>query len=158
MIKGVVYRIFSPTRPELGCYIGSTLLGIKRRMAIHRCSHRAFLKGAAGYCSSFRVLGAANDAVCEPLQEVEVERKDELKRLEGDYIRTVEGCVNAKVAGRTDRERYKEKEGELRERARAYYQLNRDRKREYYLKNKERMIAYAKSRYYANKDCVQKTI
>ena len=151
MLKGTIYKIHSPLRPNLGTYIGSTFLTLHRRMVIHRCAHRAFLLGRSGFCTVYRILGCSTDAVAEVLEEVDVENRRELIRLEGDFIRSIPGCVNCNIAGRTDRERYDDNRQQNQEKARDYYRTNIEKKRTYYQKNKARLIARSKARYWARR-------
>ena len=151
MLKGTIYKIHSPSRPNLGSYIGSTFLSLHRRMVIHRCAHRAFLLGRSGFCAVYRILGCSTDAVAEVLEEVEVDNRRELLRLEGEFIRNVPECVNVNIPGRTCQERYQDNKDEYLEKARDYYRTNIEKKRTYYQKNKARLIARSKARYWARR-------
>ena len=151
MLKGVIYRIHSPSRPNLGQYIGSTFLGARRRWAIHRCAYRSFLLGRGRFCAVYKVMGACIDAEIEILEEIEVENRGELLRLEGNLIRSLPGVVNLNIAGRTDRERYDDNRQQNQEKAKNYYYVNIEKRKDYYQMNKARLIAKSKARYWTRR-------
>lgn len=145
---GKIYRIYSPSNPDAGEYIGSSCEKLLcRRMAKHRCQYKRYMeKGVGIKTTSFPILEYP-DAKIELVESFPCETKDELLKREGSWIerkRLEGGCVNRKVAGQSQAE-YMEKHREQEaERARKWYAENKERavetKKQYYEKNKEEII------------------
>jgi len=152
---GRIYKIFSPSRKQLGCYIGSTVHSLTRRYSVHKCTHRAFLKGKQSWSSVFQILGASNDAVIECLEEVECDDIGTLRKKEGHYIKQTPECINKNIAGRTNRDRYLDNPELYRTRSNEYYAMNKEKRRLYYMQPEVRAkcIARAKAAYYNKKLC-----
>lgn len=92
--NGKVYKIYSPSQPELGVYYGSTTQSLALRIGQHRSSAKAGL----GVKSA--VIIAAGDAVIVLVELCPVTTKEELTAREAFWIRENE-CVNKRVPGRT---------------------------------------------------------
>ena len=99
-MKAYIYTIRSYQTDLI--YIGSTTQSISRRMTGHRRDYKLWLDKKKNYITSCEIL-KYEDCYIELLQEVEVESKLELYRIEGENIRK-HNCVNKCIAGRTDRE------------------------------------------------------
>ncbi len=102
-INGKIYRIWSPNRPDLGCYIGSTCNTLTKRFGDHKSVYQFYKNGNDGYCSSFEILEAL-DARIELVESFPCESRDQLNAREGYWIRNTPECVNIKVAGRSNAE------------------------------------------------------
>lgn len=89
-----IYRIESPTQPELGVYYGATCQPLAKRMALHRCG-----AGAAKHCRSAAII-AAGDAIIVLVELCPVASKEELNAREAFWIRN-NPCVNKQIPGRT---------------------------------------------------------
>jgi hypothetical protein len=122
---GRVYCIRSPSTDEI--YIGSTINGLSRRMAIHRSLFNCFIgSGDFKYwCNSFYILNHL-DAYIELISEHENISKDELRKLEGEAIRANKNiCINKNIAGEVwDKEKFKDYAKDYNPK---YYQQNRDK-------------------------------
>ena len=85
-----------------------------------------------------------SDAYIELVIEVENCTKDELRKIEGQYIREMK-CINKRIEGRTQDESRKQ-----------YYTENKDKineqKKEHYTENKDEILKKANEYYTENKD------
>jgi hypothetical protein len=107
-----IYRIYSPSHPEVGEYIGSTANTkkdpLKNRFAVHKSSYKGYLKGSTiAYYSCYKIL-EFEDAKIELITDYCCENREELNIKEGEYIKKSENCVNIRVAGGAEKEREKE--------------------------------------------------
>ncbi len=91
--NGKIYKIWSPSHPEL-VYYGSTIQALSRRMAEHRSAINK-----CAYVSSSLVL-KYDDAKIELVEDYPCERKELLLAREGYFIRE-NVCVNKQIPGRT---------------------------------------------------------
>lgn len=115
-----IYKIESPSRPELGVYYGATTQTLAKRMASHRCN----LKQGKPIRSSSII--AAGDAVISLIEQCVVTSKAELAAREAHWIK-LNDCVNRAIPGQTPKE-YREAN---RDKITAYYAANWDKKAEY---------------------------
>ena len=121
--NGKIYSIRS-FKTDL-IYIGSTCeKRLSARFCKHTSAYRLYLNGKYGYISSFEII-KHEDAYIELVEEVKDKTKDELHKLEGEYIRK-NNCVNKNIAGQTKKEYQKE-----------YCVINQDKIKEY---NKEKYL------------------
>lgn len=136
--KSKIYVIRSPNTESV--YIGSTTRPLYERFSKHKASKKLCQaqQGKYNYVSSFDIL-EAGDAYIELLCDFPCERREQLNRREGQYIRATHNCVNRCVAGRSGAE---------------YYQENKAQKMRYYQQHKKAKSAYNKRHYQQN---LQKT-
>lgn len=133
--KAKIYKIWSPSNPEL-VYIGSTCEPtLARRMSGHRTNYRGYLNGKGNYVTSFRVL-ECKDARIDLIKSVECKCKDELRCIEGKYIQEM-NCVNRCVAGRTHKQWYVDNKERIEARDKKYYVNNKEKIKERNKKWKE---------------------
>ena len=99
-----VYKIYSPSRPDIGIYIGSTVQALSARMATHRGLYRHWKSGNTNFTSSFPIL-EVGDALIVLLEDVPCQRKEQLLARERFWIETTE-CVNRVIPQRTLAEWY----------------------------------------------------
>jgi len=109
--NGKIYQIWSPFRPELLPYIGSTTQTLSRRMGKHRL--RAVAPSVVrGYSSKihFEQPGARIELICE----FPCASRMELEREEGRHIRALDCCnkLNAGVTPEQRKARRKAQRGE----------------------------------------------
>lgn len=132
MVLGRIYIIRAPDTEEV--YIGSTTQSIERRLVKHRCDYKRWRDGKSGYMTSFELI-QYEECHIELLDEVEFETIQELRHLEGEWIRRYDIAVNKVIPGRTKKEAWK-----------GWYELNRqrvlDRVKEHNKNNKEKRRAY----------------
>ena len=112
-----IYKLYSESAGLT--YIGSTCEKyLSRRLSGHVRSYKCYLNGKYHYVSSFEIL-KYDDYKIELIEKVNVGDKDELRMIEGKYIKEIE-CVNKRIAGRTDKQYQKE-----------YYEQNKAKMNKY---------------------------
>lgn len=138
-MKGIIYKLYSKAKPEY-IYIGSTKNSLSKRLSVHRCYFNKYLDGnKKQYCSSFKVMKYSNIEI-EQIEEVEYEKKKDLRDKEYEYImKNRDMCVN-KYLPRDSQQYYKDNI----EKIKQYYQDNKNNIKEYQLKNKEHIREYQK--------------
>ena len=123
-------------------------------MAQHRKNYLRYKDGQYHFITIFDIFDKYGISNCkiELIEEVPCNTKEQLRKVEGQYIRT-ENCINKHVAGRTDKEYYEEYKNKLLENKKEYYKNNIDiikaRKKTYHEKNKE--MVNARNREYREK-------
>jgi len=141
--NGKIYQIWSPFRPDLLPYVGSTTQTLARRIAGHRSVSRT--KNTTSKIH-FEQPGARIELICE----FSCANRMELEREEGRHIRALE-CCNKLNAGVTPEERNA--------RRAEYRQANREEIRanaaEYRQANKEAVRAYKAEYRQANKEAIR---
>jgi hypothetical protein len=142
--KAVIYSIMSHKTDKV--YIGSTVQPLSKRFFEHKSDYDLYLKGKRCYVSSFEII-KLGDAYVELIKACPCENKTELRKYEGECIRTHD-CVNKLVAGRTKKEY--ENEPENKAHKAEYNRINKVHRAELshdqYLKNKDEIRARQKSR------------
>tara|TARA_R110000744_G_scaffold363491_1_gene471826 strand:+ start:135 stop:668 length:534 start_codon:yes stop_codon:yes gene_type:complete len=119
---GKIYMIYPKVEdPDEGdVYYGSTTETLGRRMAKHRYQ---------SYCKILFDKYGVENCFIELVEEYPCETKEHLNKKEGEYIRNHK-CVNKRIAGRTNKERYIDNFDKLKEQKKQYYIENRDKKLE----------------------------
>jgi hypothetical protein len=142
--KAKVYKIWSTQGDKI--YIGSTCKEyLSQRMVSHRKDYNGWKNTENRFMSSFLLFDEYGLENCfiELLEAKECKSKDELRKIEGKYIRELE-CVNKRIAGQTKKEYY-ENSIEVRKR---YYENNKqnisDRQKQYRDDNKEKIAEFQK--------------
>ena len=130
-MKATVYIIKAKNEGEDGdVYIGSTIQKLYKRWSVHRsiperCINKLYVK-----------YGLDN-LVCEVLEEIDVEDRQELFRRERFYIETIP-CINRRIPLRTKQEYGKIYNRDNKEAKSLLYKEWYNKNREYKaLKNKE---------------------
>ena len=102
--KGKIYTIRS--RNSDNVYVGSTCNVLRKRIYEHKTDYKNWINGNPKYISSYEVL---KDGACyiELFEKYPCNSKDELKRREGEVMRSME-CVNKKKWIGMTREEMKE--------------------------------------------------
>lgn len=137
---GRIYKLISSECKEV--YIGSTIKTLKERLLSHRWSYTRYLNGTFAYLTAYEILKYV-DVKIELLFEGEFNTKREMHRLEGEYIKNTENCINRCIMG--FRKEYLNK----------YKQTHQDQIKEYREKNKDKQNAYNKEYYILNKDKIK---
>jgi hypothetical protein len=130
--RGKIYCIYSPTHPEVGFYIGSTIQTIKRRFSKHKSDYKGWLAGKpVDYCSSFKIL-KFGDAVIFKLEDYFCNNELELKLREQATIKCNRSrCVNINNPASTTEERKANKQARDQAYAQAHAQEIRAYKQVY---------------------------
>ena len=143
--KAKVYKIWSTQGDKI--YVGSTCKEyLSQRMVSHRGDYNKWKKGTYGHITSFDLFEEYGVKNCfiELLEGKCCNSKDELRQLEGKYIRELD-CINKCIAGQTRNEYNK-----------RYTEDNKDKiteyKKNYYIDNKERLSEKMKQNYTDNKE------
>jgi hypothetical protein len=172
--KSKIYSIRSRTGDEI--YIGSTTVGIAKRFSKHKSAYNYWFKdNSVKYYSSFILFQKynINYLYYELVEECPCENKEQLHKIEGEYIRKYmkDGvCCNKLVAGRSKKEYgddfyiqnkeeiqkrqqqyYINNKSELDKNNKKYYNLNKNLKKKYYAENKTEISKKKKKRYSDNK-------
>lgn len=140
--KAKIYRIYSPSNPDAGEYIGASVQSLSSRMCKHRDHYQRYLAGTFHKLSSFDIL-KYDDARIELVEECPCENKEQLSKKEGEYIRGGSNIVNMVIPGRTKQEHYYDFQVKNLLKSSKYYESHKTERREYYLKNREEILKKA---------------
>ena len=146
-----IYKLYSPSKNLI--YIGSTTQILCKRLAEHLQKYNAYNNdNTKPYYTSYLVLDC-EDYKIELLEEYACNNKQQLLKKEGEYIRNNE-CCNEKIAGRTDKEWYKDNADTIKEKVKKYRTDNADilkeKAKKYRLKNAEKIKETQKQYIIAN--------
>ena len=149
---GRIYAIKSNKTDKV--YIGSTLKTIEKRLSRHKNNYKNYLKGTYHYVSSFDII-QHDDVYIELLEEVNVENKQELCKIEGKYIKEME-CVNQRIEGQSRKQWHEDNKEKIKEYHKEYRNTNKEKIKEqninYYHSNKEKIKEHHKEYRNANKE------
>lgn len=143
--KSKIYKIWSPSHEDLGCYIGATTQSLHKRFYNHKKS----MRDGNRICSCKEIL-CCDDVRIDLLEEYPCENKEQLSAKEGEWIRK-ENCVNIRVPGRTNKEWIEEHKASVVEYQAKYREENREKSREYhkehYRRNRDRILERKREAY-----------
>ena len=163
-ITGRIYKISSPNTNNI--YVGSTTKTLKDRLNKHTGNYTSYLNGKSLHISAYEVIKHGEPQI-ELIHEETFENKEDLLKLEGEYIQNLDNVVNRIVPGRSEeekerlrkltdiayRERYKE---EIKEKNKLYREREKEtiteRCKGYYQNNKEHIIEKATKWYEEHKE------
>ena len=117
-----IYKIVSPSHPELGVYFGSTTQLLARRLGMHRSA----AKCPKSTKSRSVVLIDSGDAIIVLVENFPCESKAELNAREAYWI-TTNDCINKNIPGRTNKQWIAEHQEEVKIRMREYRAANREK-------------------------------
>ena len=139
-----VYKIWSTQGDKI--YVGSTTKQyLSQRMDKHRVDYKRWKEDKFNRITSFELFDEYGLENCfiELLEAKEFRSRDELRQLEGKYIRELE-CVNKKVAGRTKKEYYEDNKEEISEHKKQYSKDNKEKiskqQKETYERTKDKIL------------------
>ena len=96
--EGKIYKIYNTINDDI--YVGSTTLKLCERMRDQRnCVNNKIKKDRLLY-KAFREHGVDNFHI-ELIEKCPCNDRDELRRTEGEYIRSLNPSLNMNIAGRT---------------------------------------------------------
>ena len=166
-----IYKIWSPSCTEI--YIGATTRPLHQRFGKHKTMYKKFLEGKTIGTTSREIL-KYDDAKIELVVKCPCNDREELNKIEGDYIRKY-NCVNKYIPDRTRTQYYQDNKEliiekkkiyyeknkpEILEQAKLYYEDNKqkiaERKKIYHEKNKSEIIKKKKIHYEKNKQKISK--
>jgi len=130
--NGKIYKLVCLTTGN--CYIGSTIIPLKRRVYAHNNKYSQYLLGKTHYRSSFKIV-AENNFIPILITNYPCNSKKELEMKEQQYIEGAINCINDHRAHRSIESQRKD--------GRDNYQRNKESikkySKEYYDKNKEKI-------------------
>ena len=142
--NGKIYTIRS-YETEL-IYVGSTTeKRLSARFSKHKSKYKTYLKSGKKDTTAFEIL-KYSDAYIELVREVENCTKDELRKIEGQYIREMK-CLNKNIAGRTQKEYYTEYYTDNKDKIKEYRDTHKEHKKEYYAENKDKIKKLRSTKY-----------
>ncbi len=152
-VNGQIYRIYSESTDLV--YIGSTTKTLSDRFSQHKCDYSTWQKGSYPYVTSFAIFKIGN-AKIELIENFTCNDVKELRKREGEIIKTTPNCVNKQIAGRTSKEYYIDHREKLLEKSTRYYDVNRDTVKEkvtkYQEANRDKINKKHAQYYQKNKD------
>jgi len=107
-----IYKICSYQTDDI--YIGSTTQKLCKRLVGHKSRAIAYKKTGKKHTSSCELLSKFNDCYIELIIECPCDNREQLLRIEGEYIRKM-NCVNKNIAGRTDAQYYQDNKEKIKE-------------------------------------------
>jgi hypothetical protein len=92
--EGKIYKIYSPSNPDLGCYYGSTCIPLNCRLMEHKNAFRKYINHDKPIERSRAVI-QFGDAVIELVEKCPCSSRAELEKRERFYIQSNPDCLNA---------------------------------------------------------------
>jgi hypothetical protein len=120
---GKIYRIYSPSLPEAGVYIGSSINTLKKRLSGHKSDYKRYLRGEFRYVSSFKIM-QYTDAKIKVVELYPCQNKLELHQREGYWIKN-KHAINKQQAGRTSRQYREDNVEQITQQKQLYYEKNK---------------------------------
>jgi hypothetical protein len=145
-INGKIYKIISPSNPEL-VYYGSTINKLCKRM----CKHRDDAKRNSEKSTSSKQILDCGDAMIVLVENCPCNSREELIKKEAEYIMN-SNCVNKRVPGKpvNHKERYEANKEKMQQKARQYREENEEKIKQYhkiYQQNNQEEIRQKKKEY-----------
>jgi hypothetical protein len=117
--EGKIYRLLSPSRPDIDPYYGSTTETLGRRFSKHKYN-------AKYRCDNMsKNIIDTGDVIIELVEDFSCENRNELECRERWWIEH-NPCSNKNIPTRTIKERYKDNREENIKRSRTYYIQNKE--------------------------------
>lgn len=155
-LNGKIYMIKSENSEKI--YIGSTTRPLTERLKSHEIHFKMYKNGKYNYVTSFKIL-ELGDYYILLLENVKVETKTELERIEGNYIKKYQN-VNKHVPGRTKKEWRTDNKLIIKEKKKEYYEDNKmiinENCRKYNIIHNEEQKKKKRDNYDKNKDEINK--
>jgi hypothetical protein len=153
-----VYKIWSPQGDKI--YVGSTTKQyLSQRMTAHRKDYNYWKSGKGDFVTSYSIFDeyGLENCLIELLEAKPCSSRDELKQLEGGYIRSLI-CVNKRIESRTKIEYHNDNKEKFSGLQKKHYQDNKEQMKEKskqnYYENKEHVLERNKQYYKDNKDII----
>ena len=144
--EGKIYKIYNTVNDDI--YVGSTTLKLCERMRDHRYCINNKTRQHYPLYKAFIEHGVEHFFI-ELLEKCPCNDIEELRRKEGEYIRSLKPSMNRFVAGRTRQEYHNDNKERILEVRRGYYHDNKDKYKQYLEDTKEHR-AQTKKIYYEN--------
>ena len=160
----IIYKIFCKDENIKECYIGSTNDLTKRKIT-HKsnCNNINSNKHHLKVYKFIRANGGWDNYDFMILEQFEtIINKNDLFKIEGQYIKNNNCTLNCDIAGRTVQEYQKDNKSILSEYYKKYYEQNREKKAEYksryYEQNKKQIAEKRKANYENNKEKLKEKV
>lgn len=138
--NGKIYSIRSHNTDLI--YIGSTCQPLSKRLSKHKSNYKNWLKTGKTQYTSYKIYELDDNPYIELIVNYPCSCKDELRREEGKYIRSLE-CVNRCIEGRTKKQWYADNKEHIKEIQKKWNEANIDKvkeiKKKYRETNREKM-------------------
>jgi hypothetical protein len=142
-----IYRLYSPSRADVGVYYGSTIQKLCKRFYGHKGDMKR------NRCYSSKPIIEIGDAVIELVEDFPCNNKKELEAREywfiqnNECINTIKGMYDYAECNKRKFIKYREKHREeIKEKRKEWREKNREKINEYYKKNKEEILRKQKER------------
>lgn len=166
-----IYKLYCKDKNITDCYVGSTT-NFKHRKRNHKkaCNNENDRQHHFKVYQFIRDNGGWNNWSIEIIEEVNVNDKKELRKLERKYIESLNSTLNCVIPTRSikewcedNKEYYKEyyenNKEEIKEYIKEYRENNKEKisenKKEYYVDNKVHLVEKAKEYYVDNKERIK---
>ena len=126
--NGKIYKIVSPSNPDMPPYFGSTTMLLCNRMKSHR--------NPKSLCKSKSLIGCG-DAIIVLIENYPSSSREELSKKEAEYILNND-CCNKYIPARTHKERYDVNKELIKEKQKIYKEKYPERRQEINLKYREK--------------------
>ena len=126
--NGKIYVLRSHQTEDI--YIGSTTTKLSKRFNYHKNDFKKWKNETQNYISSYELM-KYDDVYIELLQGYSCENKMELRKREGEFIRSMK-CVNKKIEGRTDKEYRADNKEKIRIQKKEWFEANQDKLNQIY--------------------------
>ena len=151
--EGKIYKIYNTTNDDI--YVGSTTQKLCERMRDHRYSITDAKAGKQLIYKAFREHGVDNFYI-ELIEKCPCNDRQELRRKEGEYIRSLKPSLNKRIAGRTKTEYLDDSREHRLAVMQTYYQDNKEhlapKRKEWSQHNRERINISNRNRREINHD------
>jgi len=169
--NSIIYIIKCKDKTIKDCYIGSTI-NFKNRKKIHKsvCNNENSKSFNSKVYKFIRDNGGFNNFEIKKMITHNCNNKQELLKLEGEYIKLYKPSLNIKIEGRTrkeyrennklqikgkKKEYYEKNKDKINNKKKEYRELNKEYQKEYYEKNKLEINEKKKIYYQNNKDKIK---
>jgi len=155
--QGKIYKLISPSHPEINPYYGSTTSTLSKRKSDHKSAYKRYTnRGSGNYYTSFELL-RFDDTEIELVLDYPCNTNKELHLKENEYIRDFD-CINKQMAFQSDDERkqydiqwhaknYQTNKVEILERQKQYNDSHKVQSKRYNDSHKEHKKQYNKRQY-----------
>ena len=146
--KAKIYQILNDTDDDV--YVGSTCQSLSMRMVGHKRSMKYEPSKKYPLYQKMNKIGAHHFYI-ELIEETPCENKEQLRAVEGEYIRSI-GTLNLKIAARTQKRNYEDNKDRILEDRKSYRENHKEELTQYHKKkwaeNKPKL--QIKNQYYYN--------
>jgi hypothetical protein len=139
--KGKIYMLvrkslMNSTDKTIECYIGSTCIPLKARMAVHKSTFNT----GHSKCSSvllFEKSDEEDEIIIVLLEPYPCENGEQLRARERFYQKNYPNCINKNIAGRGQKQWYQEHKQQRLAYQVSWHAKNKEYHKKYYQDNKE---------------------